>query len=112
MALASGISDFNDDLMRFSICEELKKHEIPEANLRRTHYKHINHKERLAMDNLSDCIKPTHPAEFNNFPNYIINSFVKMVISSDDSNAKSKIRKKELCVSSSSIQPGPNPGML
>lgn len=95
MASANGFTDFDEKLMPDSIRTQLQKHPIPEAKIRRQHYRDIDTLGRSAIDTLSDAIKTTLPPQFDIFPNHIINSFVKLVITSDESDARAAARKKE-----------------
>lgn len=101
LAASHGIQNLDEALMRRSIRDELENHQIPDAAIRRPHYKPPGHPARSAMDELSDTIKTTLPPKFNDIPNNVVNSLVKLVISSDESDAKAAARKalkKELAL--------------
>lgn len=101
LAATHGIQNLNEALMRRSIRDELGNHQVPDAKIRRHHYKPAGHPARTAMDELSDTIKITLPQKLNDIPNHVVKSLVKLVISSDDSDANATARntlKKELAL--------------
>lgn len=95
LALAHGITNFNEQLTRSSIKSELHNHTIPPTNVRRAHYKAVGVPGRSAMDEISDAIKATLPAEFDACSNSLVNSVVKIVVSSSESDARAAARRRE-----------------
>lgn len=95
LAETHGIQNLNEKQLRKSIRDGLANHEIPAAPMRRQHYKAEGDPARSKMDDLTDRIKMTLPLQFAGIPNHVFNSLVKLVVTSDESDARAAVRKAE-----------------
>lgn len=92
LANTHGIQKLDEALMMRAIRENL---DIPHRTIRRPHYKPPRNPSRSAMDELSDNMKFTLPQQFHDIPNHVVNSLVKLVIRSDESDALVRARKTQ-----------------